>query len=107
MQRRYDDLEAAPPVDYIHELLFFLKSFEYVLLPTTSPNGFYCLSVRMLAENLASICVPSVFGVLPLFFPTACVDLSVGKYLLVIEFGTLHTIFTCKCTSALCACPPS
>ena len=44
-----------------------------------------------------------MFFVLLLFFPTACVDLSVGKYLLVIECGILHTIFKCKCTCALCA----
>ena len=60
VQRRYDDLKAAPPVDYIQDF-FFIKSFVCLLLPTAIPNGLYCLPVRRLAEISASICVPKCF----------------------------------------------
>ena len=107
VQWRYDDLKAAPPVDYIQDLLF-----DKVI--RMSPVA-YCHSQWVILFVGTKVgpnfgphpCLQCFWCIAIFFLPMVCVDLSVGKYLLVIECGTLHTIFKCKCTSALCACLPA
>ena len=45
MQRRYDDLKAAPPVDYIQDLLFY-KVTRMCVVVFFSIVPFLCLTFR-------------------------------------------------------------
>ena len=62
-------------------------------------------------RNFGQHAVLSLFTLLLLCFPigTAKVrfDSSGGKYLLVIEYFTLHPLFQCHCSCVPCSCPLS
>ena len=62
-------------------------------------------------RNFGQHAVLSLFSLLLLCFSIGtaevCLDLSVGKYLLVIDYFMLHTLFKCHCSCVPCSCLPS
>ena len=69
-----------------------------LILPVSMKSG----------RNFGQHVVFSVPHLLSLCFSTgtakACFDWSGGKYLLVIEYITLHTLLKCHCSCVLCSC---
>ena len=69
-----------------------------LILPVSMKSG----------RNFGQHAVLSLFSLLLLCFPIGtakvCFDSSGGKYLLVIEYIMLHTLFKCHCSCVPCSC---
>ena len=69
-----------------------------IILPVSMKSG----------RNFGQHAVLSLFSLLLLCFPIGtakvCFDSSGGKYLLVIEYIMLHTLFKCHCSCVPCSC---